>query len=113
MAGRPKKSIDYDAVEKLALLMATQEEIATFLNVSVRTLQRDEEFCRIYKKGIENGKTSLRRLQWKHAETNPAMAMFLGKNYLNQSDRQQLEHSGEVNASITIVPAKADNNGKN
>ena len=33
--------------------MATQEEIAEFLNISVRTLQRDDEFCRIYKKGIE------------------------------------------------------------
>jgi len=29
--GRPKKEIDYDTVEKLASIMATQEEIATFV----------------------------------------------------------------------------------
>lgn len=28
------------------------------LEISVRTLQRDKEFCGIYKKGIEEGKMS-------------------------------------------------------
>ena len=65
MAGRPKKEIDYEMVEKLASIQCTQEEIANFLNISVRTLQRDKEFCRIYKKGIDNGKMSLRRIQYK------------------------------------------------
>ena len=46
MLARPKKEIDYDAVEKLSNIQCTQEEIANFLEVSVRTLQRDEEFCR-------------------------------------------------------------------
>ena len=67
---RPKKEIDYEAVEKLANLQCTQEEIASFLNLSVRTLQRDEEFCRVYKKGQEVGKMSLRRTQFKLAEKN-------------------------------------------
>ena len=84
--GRPKKGIDYEVVENLAKIQCTQEEIATFLNISVRTLQRDEEFCRIYKKGIENGKMSLRRYQYKLAEKNTAMAIFLGKQYLGQKD---------------------------
>ncbi len=88
--GRPKKIIDYTMVEKLASLMCTQIEIAEFLDLSVRTLQRDDEFCRIYKKGIEKGKMSLRRMQWKHAERNPAMAIFLGKNYLGQTDKQDI-----------------------
>ena len=84
--GRPKKEIDYDTVEKLASIQCTQEEIATFLDLSVRTLQRDEEFCRLYKKGIENGKMSLRRYQFKLAEKNTSMAIFLGKQYLGQKD---------------------------
>lgn len=86
MAGRPKKQIDYEAVEKLANIQCTQEEIASFLNLSVRTLQRDEEFCRVYKKGQENGRMSLRRMQFKLAEKNTAMAIFLGKQYLGQKD---------------------------
>ena len=84
--GRPKKEIDYNIVEKLANIQCTQEEIASFLNIHVRTLQRDEEFCRVYKKGIENGKMSLRRYQYKLAEKNTAMAIFLGKQYLGQKD---------------------------
>lgn len=85
--GRPKKEIDYNAVEKLASIQCTQEEIASFLDVSVRTLTRDKEFCRLYKKGMDNGKMSLRRHQWKLAERYPAMAIFLGKQYLGQTDK--------------------------
>ena len=91
MAGRPKKVIDYEAVEKLANIQCTQEEIASFLNLSVRTLQRDEEFCRIYKKGQDNGKMSLRRIQYKLAEKNATMALWLGKQYLGQKDTFEVE----------------------
>lgn len=85
--GRPKKVIDYETVEKLAMIQCTQDEIASFLDISVRTLQRDEEFCRLYKKGMDNGKISLRRKQFKIADKNPSMAIFLGKQYLGQTDK--------------------------
>jgi hypothetical protein len=97
---RPKKVIDYSMVEKLASIMATQEEIAVFLDISVRTLQRDKEFCRIYKKGLESGKMSLRRKQFKLAEKNATMGIWLGKQYLNQKDKQQIEHSGDLGVTI-------------
>ena len=93
---RPKKEIDYVAVEKLASLQCTQEEIANFLELSVRTLQRDEEFCRIYKKGQDNGKMSLRRYQFKLAEKNTAMAIFLGKQYLGQRDVIETDNTHEI-----------------
>ena len=93
---RPKKEIDYEAVEKLASIQCTQEEIATFLNLSVRTLQRDEEFCRLYKKGQENGKMSLRRIQFKLAEKNTSMAIFLGKQYLGQKDVIETDNTKEI-----------------
>lgn len=89
--GRPKKEIEYETVEKLASIQCTQEEIANFLELSVRTLQRDEEFCRIYKKGQDNGKMSLRRTQFKLAEKNPTMAIWLGKQYLGQRDNLDIE----------------------
>ncbi len=96
MAGRPKKEIDYNAVEKLASIQCTQEEIANFLNLSVRTLQRDEEFCRLYKKGQDNGKMSLRRIQFKLAEKNTSMAIFLGKQYLGQKDVIETDNTHEI-----------------
>ena len=86
MAGRPKFQIDYETVRKLASIMCTEKEIASFLGCDERTLQRDEEFCRIFKEGKETGKMSLRRMQWKLAEKSYAMAIFLGKQYLGQRD---------------------------
>ena len=83
---RPKFKIDYEMVEKLAGIQCTQQEIASFLGCSVDTLQRDETFCGLYKKGQENGKMSLRRMQFKIAEKNPTMAIWLGKQYLGQKD---------------------------
>ena len=104
--GRPKFEIDYNAVDKLAGMMCTQQEIASFLGCDVRTLQRDEEFCRIYKNGQEKGKMSLRRMQWKLADKNTSMAIFLGKQYLGQKDvvegvdNKQLEKVEELLSKI-------------
>ena len=109
---RPKKEIDYDTVEKLASIQCTQEEIASFLNLSVRTLQRDEEFCRLYKKGQENGKMSLRRMQYKLAEKNPTMAIWLGKQYLHQRDNIEVEHdmqNGILNDLIGALKGAKEN----
>ena len=93
---RPKKEIDYEAIEKLASIQCTQEEIANFLDISVRTLQRDDEFCRIYKRGMDNGKMSLRRIQYKLAEKNTAMAIWLGKQYLGQRDNYEISNTTQL-----------------
>ena len=100
-AGRPKFKIDYVMAEKLASIMCTQEEIASFLGCSRDTLMRDEKFCNIYKKGQDTGKMSLRRSQWKLAEKNTAMAIFLGKQYLGQKD--VIENTNNQIDRITIV----------
>lgn len=95
MSGRPKKEIDYQAVEKLANIQCTQEEIASFLDLSVRTLQRDEEFCRIYKKGQETSKMSLRRMQYESAKKgNVTMQIWLGKQYLGQAENVEIQNDG-------------------
>lgn len=96
--GRPKKAIDYKLVERLGKIMCTEEEIANMLEVSVRTLQRDKEFCRIYRKATENGKMSLRRTQFKLARTSASMAIFLGKQYLGQTDKVE----NKINGQLTI-----------
>ena len=101
--GRPKFVIDYVTVEKLAGIMCTQQEIASFLGCDVRTLQRDEEFCRIYKNGQEKGKMSLRRMQWKLADKNTSMAIFLGKNYLGQKDSVEMIDNTETNKQLQNI----------
>ena len=85
--GRPPKVIDYALVERLASIQCTQEEIANILEVSTKTLQRNEEFCLIYKKGLDNGRMSLRRFQWEAAKKgNTTMLVWLGKQYLGQRE---------------------------
>ena len=100
MAGRPKIEIDYATVEKLANIQCTQDEIASFLGVSTRTLQRDEKFMELFNKGRDNGKMSLRRIQWKHAEKSATMAIWLGKQYLGQKDIIEATTTGETKINI-------------
>ncbi len=104
--GRPKKAIDYELVSKLAMIQCTEEEIAGILDISTRTLQRDEEFCRIYHTKKEAGRSSLRRQQWKTAEAgNPTMQIWLGKQYLDQKDKQEIgqHNTGDINITIKRV----------
>lgn len=104
--GRPKFKIDYKLVEKLASVMCTIDEIATMLGCSHDTLSRDEEFCVVYKKALENGKSSLRRKQFKLADKNPAMAIFLGKNYLNQTDKQEIDTTVKAEVKTNEIEHK-------
>lgn len=93
--GRPKKVIDYKQVQGFAELFCTQEDIANQLNLSVKTLQRDEQFSLVYKKGLEEAKTSLRRFQYASASRGSVpMQIWLGKNYLYQKEpKLEIEES--------------------
>lgn len=108
---RPKKEIDYETVEKLASIQCTQEEIANFLGLSVRTLQRDEEFGHIYKRAQDNGRMSLRRIQFKLAEKNTSMAIFLGKQYLGQRDVIETDNKHEI-AKVEELLSKIEKEAK-
>lgn len=91
--GRPLKEINEEQFEGLCNLQCTLEEIAGFFKCSSDTIERwcertyETNFAEVYKKHSQNGKISLRRLQFKLAERNPSMAIWLGKQYLNQRDR--------------------------
>lgn len=111
--GRPKKKIDYEQVEKLARIHCTQEEIAAILEVSTRTLQRDKEFCRVYKKATDTGRASLRRLQWKKAmEGHTGMLVWLGKQILGQTEKSVTEASIPGGVDVRVTYADGGHKGK-
>ena len=56
------------------------------------------------KRGI--GKISLRRAQFRLAEKNAAMAIFLGKNYLGQRDHVEVDDSVAL-SKLDEILAKA------
>lgn len=102
--GRPLKKIDSRGVQKLASFGCTNREIAAFYDCSEDTIER--RFAGQILKGTEQGKIRLRKLQWKHAEHSYIMAIFLGKNLLGQSDKQELAHSGSVDLQMFTVGGK-------
>lgn len=92
---RPNKKIDKEQFEKLCGLQCTEIEIAGFFNCSVDTVERwckkeyKESFAEVFNKKRVTGKISLRRSQFRMAETNATMAIWLGKQYLGQTDTQE------------------------
>lgn len=78
--------------EGLCRIQCTEEEICGVLNCDDATLCRwcktvyGRTFADVYKEKRQGGKASLRRQQFKIAETNATMAIWLGKQYLGQSD---------------------------
>lgn len=88
--GRPKIKIDWGLVERLAKIQCTEEEIAYAIGVERHTLASRPEFSTIYKKGRMEGRISLRRAQAKKAfEGNTTMQVWLGKQWLGQTDKQE------------------------
>lgn len=93
--GRPKKQFDWESFQKLCDIQCTIEEIARFFNLSVDTIERRVKekykitFAEHYKIASAQGKMSLRRKQFEIAlNGNVGMLIWLGKQYLGQTDKQ-------------------------
>lgn len=96
--GRPKIEINQKTFENLCALQCTEIEICGFFGCCEDTLNswckrtyKDEggkalTFSESYKKHSQKGKMSLRRSQFKLAESSAGMAIWLGKQYLSQSE---------------------------
>ena len=106
---RPKKEINWETVRKLCAMQCTGEEIASFIDVDYDTLnaaaKREHKmgFSDYFKKHSANGKISLRRKQYEVATSgNVPMLIWLGKQYLDQKDKQSNEHSGPNGGAIDL-----------
>ena len=117
--GRPRKQIDKTEFEKLCFLQCTDREFCSWFDVSDETLNKwckenydGRTFLDVFKEKRENGLISLRRTQFQLAEKSPAMAIFLGKNLLGQTDKmEQTVNDVSEHKGITINFAdKGDGN---
>ena len=85
IVGRDKKVIPPEEVYKLAQIGCKDIEIAAWFGIAEDSLRYN--FAVELLKGRENLKQSLRRAQLSLALSgNAVMLIFLGKNYLGQSD---------------------------
>jgi hypothetical protein len=92
--GRPRIKINSDQVENLAEFGCTTLEIAKFFKCDESTVRKRHKEDMV--RGREKMKIKLRQIQFKLAETNAAMSIFLGKNYLAQTDRQSIDLTGNL-----------------
>ena len=101
--GRPRKEIPVKEFEKLCELQCTLIEIASFFDVNVDTITDwckrtyGMTFSEVFKLKRGKGKVSLRRSQFELAKKNPTMAIWLGKQWLGQTDKMEVE--GRFNLS--------------
>lgn len=95
--GRPRKEINQETFEELCRIQCSLTEIAGVLRICEDTVETwckrtyKEKFSDVYKRFSADGKMSLRRAQFRLAEKNAGMAIFLGKNYLGQRDMVEYE----------------------
>jgi len=100
---RAKIDIDPKQVEDMASIGCTIDEMATIIGCSGRTLQR--RFVTAIERGRSRLNRSLRRKQAELAlNGNVTMLIWLGKQYLGQSDRQEQKITEEVVTIERIAP---------
>ncbi len=109
-AGRPIKPVDWTLFEDLCSLQCTQEEMADVMHCDQDTLRAKvkknygEDYSVIYKRFSSPGKISLRRYQFRQAERNATMSIWLGKQWLDQKDTpSQIIVSPEIEEKFDAV----------
>ena len=106
---RPRKEIDQKDFESLCALQCTREEICGFFDISEKTLDSwckrtyGQSFSLVFNQKRGKGKISLRRAQFRLAEKNANMAIWLGKQWLGQKDTVEIERPDEVAISNNLV----------
>lgn len=116
--GRPKivwSEKEYKTLEGLCGIQATINEIEEVLQIDHKTIDRlckehyrDEKgnplnFSQVYKKYSTTGKISVRRWQMQAAEKgNVSMLIWLGKQYLGQTEKQEFTQT-DTNITFEVV----------
>ena len=112
--GRPPIDIDYEQVERMSEQQCTEYEIAYFLGLTAEGFRqrkgKDAELLGALKKGRAVGHSSLRRMQWDKAQDgNTTMQIWLGKQYLGQKDKNEVDTTTAVHVTITKPDRTKDN----
>ena len=88
-----------DKIQMLASFGCSITEIAKYFRIDESTVRKK------YKDELETGRESLkvklRQLQWDHAARgNTALLIWLGKQYLGQTDRKEIDLIGNLESVL-------------
>lgn len=97
-AGRKSANIDLGELEKLCGLQCTDEDLAAYFGVTVRTIERRRQkpaVAAAMERGRAKGRLSVRRSLFAQAANgNIAASIFLAKNLLGYRDVRNNHISG-------------------
>ena len=97
-----KHDIPADKVKLLASFGCSYIEIGKYFGCSEGVIRK--RFKTEYEQGREEMKLSLRQMQWKNAQQgNTALLIFLGKNFLGQTDKSQVDHTNNLELVLKEV----------
>lgn len=108
--GRPLKELDRKDFESLLAIQCTLSEVTAFFDnkldgCSEDTVERwckrtyNATFAEVSAKKREVGKISIRRAQFEMMKRNPTALIWVSKQYLGQTDKQEISVA-EVNPTI-------------
>ena len=110
--GRPPVEIDLDQLKKLAMMHATQEEVAAFFDCTRRTIikrLKEPEYLFAYENGKLLGNLNLRRISMRHANGHGSsavnMTIHLRKHQLGETDRPPSTTMIQTNNTLALTNA--------
>lgn len=101
------KNYNKEVFEACCKLFATMEDICGIFWCTHKELiawckqEYNMSFKDVYKHFESDGKISLRRKQMQLAESSASMGIFLGKNYLNQTEVLNIRNMGKEDDPVT------------
>lgn len=98
-------------IKELGRIHCTLEETAAVMGCSKDVL-RNDEYRVVWQEARLEGRASLRRIQFKQAETNPHMAIFLGKVILRQKEATNDSHDETASAIMSWFKEQQEKNEK-
>lgn len=108
---RPRKEIDKAEFEKLCGIQCTEEEICAWFGVTDKTLSSwckrtyGQSFSETFRQKRGIGRIALRRAQFQLMKKNATMAIWLGKQWLGQTDKVEQTKRFDTEQFEQIVAA--------
>ena len=103
--GRSVLALDVEVMKRAASIGCTKEETAALLGISrslfFDRLHEDPSLRDTFDEAADNGRATLRRLQWQRAANgSDTMLIWLGKQLLGQRDHHEL--TGPDGGALTL-----------
>lgn len=108
------KIITQEELEDLLVCMCEKQEVCDYFNCQEKDLDKfckqtyNKTFAQLSKEKKALGKANLRKLQFEHAKSSVNMAVWLGKQYLGQEEKQKIQKDMTFNI-INDIPKTAPN----